>query len=90
VVKAAGWLLLDRQFEPYLRANTVACCRQDRLRTVISSGQGEIRPRACQAGRAAHPQARSDGVSGVTRARPGSPSPGSRVFGLLSAVVTAP
>ncbi len=24
VVKAAGWLSLDRQFEPYLRANTVA------------------------------------------------------------------
>jgi hypothetical protein len=23
VVKAAGWLSLDRQFEPYLRANTV-------------------------------------------------------------------
>jgi hypothetical protein len=24
VVKAAGWLSLDRQFEPYLRAHTVA------------------------------------------------------------------
>jgi hypothetical protein len=24
VAKAAGWLSLDRQFEPYLRANTVA------------------------------------------------------------------
>ncbi len=24
VVKAAGWLSLDRQLEPYLRANTVA------------------------------------------------------------------
>ncbi len=39
VVMAAGWLSLDRQFEPYLRANTVApswCGLGCRSRTLIA------------------------------------------------------
>ncbi len=38
VVMAAGWLSLDRQFEPYLRANTVApswCGLGCRYRTLM-------------------------------------------------------